>query len=210
MSSSSSFTNRKPLTFECTDYKLTEYCSNTPRKFGKTIATAMMRWKQLSAVRKLGSSTSSSSTLADGGSPPTRQKSTVQFAGDMPAETPAVMIPYGKPVSDVACRLWNLDVDPDFTLSLPRRRRASSRSSPSDSTGTSDIEKKLGSIGEANGASDCEGGGEKPDNTVLNGSDASATEAPAENGSHFLVVDDNPINLKVSLIVSHRCPDHDH
>ncbi|KAH6686477.1 histidine kinase G7 [Plectosphaerella plurivora] len=178
---------------------------NTPRKFGKTVAAALTRWKEMKRPAE-GNISSSSDTTLDSASatsnenetPPSSHRSSAQPSQDPDRISPGRMTPFGKRSADTICRLWNMDVDPGFTLSLPRRRR-SSRSPPTDassshgSNGPSEVEGGLRRIGEGDPSKEATG----PVTDGTSRPHASTEGEVIKDGSHFLIVDDNPINLKI-------------
>ncbi|KAH7362717.1 histidine kinase G7 [Plectosphaerella cucumerina] len=176
---------------------------NTPRKFGKTVAAAMTRWQQLKTPVELGASASSDTTLdsvsaTSNETPPSSHKCSAPPTQEPERTSPGRMTPFGRRSVDTACRLWNMDVDPSFTLSLPRRRR-SSKSPPTDSssthgsTGQKEDDASLRSIAEGDKVKFIPG-------DVKNDAAQPVASAQVEiikDGTHFLIVDDNPINLKI-------------
>lgn len=160
----------------------------------------MTRWKQLKSIPELGTSSSSDTTLDSASAtsnetPPSSHKSSVQAVGK---DSPCLTTPFDMQSTDTACRLWNLDVDPSFKLSLPRRRRGS-QSSPIEApsaNGWNDTDGNPGSIKKDKAS-------KEETKASTNGDTGPCVAIGGEiikDGSHFLVVDDNPINLKVSTV----------
>ncbi|KAM0327598.1 hypothetical protein ACHAQA_005891 [Verticillium albo-atrum] len=167
---------------------------NTPRKFGKAVATALTRWKQLKIVNAVATASATNAK----NSVPSMNGQTCTTTGLQPNG-----IPGESNVSSIACRLWNLDIDPDFSLSLPQRRASPPTST--DAHLTNEIEETSGleqSAATKGVIGIDEADGQARSGSVLDpksvDSDMTATSALRScNRGQFLIVDDNIINLKI-------------
>ncbi|KAM0273996.1 hypothetical protein ACHAQH_008053 [Verticillium albo-atrum] len=161
---------------------------NTPRKFGKAVAAALTRWKQLKIVNAVAAaSVSNSRNIA----PPSNTCSNA--VGLQPNG-----IPGESNVSSIACRLWNLDIDPEFNLALPTRR-ASPPTDEAQAAGQTDEQAIAEQPAVKNvqvAQESAEVAGVPQGKAISNDSVVSAPSTASESG-HFLIVDDNIINLKI-------------
>ncbi|KAG7124689.1 Response regulator mcs4 like protein [Verticillium longisporum] len=161
---------------------------NTPRKFGKAVAAALTRWQQLKIVNAVAAASISN---ARNNAP-----------SNNTCGTTASLQPNGIPgesnVSSVACRLWNLDLDSEFNLALPERRTPPTNSA-SQATHTNETVSIKAPVAakEAGQAQDPVETVKEIQTEAMSADAAGAASSSSTDQKHFLIVDDNIINLKI-------------
>ncbi|CRK20611.1 hypothetical protein BN1723_000423 [Verticillium longisporum] len=163
---------------------------NTPRKFGKAVAAALTRWQQLKIVNAVAAASVSNARN--------------NASSNNTCSTTASLQPNGVPgesnVSSIACRLWNLDLDSEFNLALPERRTPPTNSiSASQATHPNEtvpIEAPVAAK-EAGQAQDPVETVKELQTEAMSADATGAASAPDTDQKHFLIVDDNIINLKI-------------
>ncbi|EEY23371.1 histidine kinase [Verticillium alfalfae VaMs.102] len=158
-------------------------------KFGKAVAAALTRWQQLKIVNAVAAASVSNARNT--------------ALSNNTCSTTATLQPNGVPgesnVSSMACRLWNLDLDSEFNLALPERRTPPTNSiSVSQATHANEsvpIEAPVAAK-EAGQAQDAVETVKEIQTEAMSADAIGAAAFSSTDQKHFLIVDDNIINLK--------------
>ncbi|ROT35569.1 hypothetical protein SODALDRAFT_337519 [Sodiomyces alkalinus F11] len=175
---------------------------HTPRKFGKAVVSVLNRWRELQATRMPAKPTPSSasmdtnivSTIADG-------LSGICIVASPGKASLEAMIPpeVVKTMPEGIRRLGSVDDDSDFT-SVTSPGISSDLTSPTDVDIHDDEQTlSLGAQAMASSGKHTAHDGNKTGGQQANGYpvDDDSEKKTGGRRSHFLVVDDNPINLKL-------------
>ncbi|KAG7130944.1 Histidine protein kinase NIK1 like [Verticillium longisporum] len=174
----------------------------TPRKFGKAVATALTRWKQLKVVNTVAAASVSNVKKSNSGANSlhcsgTKELSSIENLGQAN-------------VSGIGSRLWNMDIDPDFELALPQRRTPAPASAEANSIKELEAASAIKAPSLAEAVTEADGANEQAEGNEIietnsRSSDSTATISPqACDRPQFLIVDDNIINLKILCIFMKR------